>query len=133
VDLAAYLRDICVDLAELAPHCELVCQAEGPVPMGTDRAVRIGLLTTELVTNAAKHAGPGRVVVRLVGQEAAPSVTLTVSDDGPGLPDDFDVEKARTLGMKIIMAIVAQMDATFTPKRSQTGAEFVVQISKNPS
>jgi two-component sensor histidine kinase len=133
VDLTAYLRDICMDLAALAPHCEIVCQAEGPIPMGTDRAVRIGLLTTELVSNAAKHAGPGRIVVRLVGPEAAPLVTLTVSDDGPGLPDDFDVEKARTLGMKIIRALVAQMDATLTPKRSQTGAEFVVQIPKSPS
>ena len=132
VDLAAYLQDICTDLAAVAPHCEVIYETDGAIPIGTDRAVRIALLTTELVTNAAKHAGRGRVVVKLVGQEAQ-TVTLTVRDEGPGFPRDFDVEGAQTLGMKIIRALVAQMGASLTVKRAQPGAECAVEIPKNPS
>jgi two-component sensor histidine kinase len=58
VDLAAYLDEICRDFAELTPHCQVECEAEGPIAIATDRAVRIALLATELVTNAAKHAYP---------------------------------------------------------------------------
>ena len=133
VDLAAYLGDICTDLAALAPHCEIVCQTEAAVPMATDRAVRVALLTTELVTNAAKHGGPGRIVVRLTGSEPIPSVAVTVRDEGSGLPNDFNVEGAQTLGMKIIRAIVEQMGAKLTAKSAQPGAEFVIDIPKNPS
>jgi two-component sensor histidine kinase len=133
VDLAAYLQDICTDLAVVAPQCEIIFQTEGAIPIATDRAVRIALLTTELVTNAAKHAGPGRIVVKSIGPEAARSVTLIVRDEGSGLPDDFDVEGAQTLGMKIIRALVAQMEASLTARRAQPGAEFVVEIPKHPS
>jgi len=133
VDLAAYLGDICTDLAALAPHCQIVCQAEGAIPMATDRAVRVALLTTELVTNAAKHGGPGRIVVRLTGSEPMLSVALTVRDEGSGLPNDFNVGGAQTLGMKIIRALVEQMGAKLTAKSAQPGAEFVIDIPKNPS
>jgi two-component sensor histidine kinase len=132
VDLAAYLRDICTDLTALAPQCQIVFRAEGAVPMGPDRAVRVALLTTELVTNAAKHAGAGQIVVRLAVPEATPpSLTLTVRDEGPGLPDGFNVGGAQTLGVKIIRALVEQMGASLTAKSAHPGAEIVVDIPKS--
>jgi two-component sensor histidine kinase len=131
VDLAAYVRDICTDLAALAPHCDIVCQTEGAIQTATDRAVRVALLTTELVTNAAKHGGPGQIVVGLTGSE--PTVALTVRDEGSGLPNNFNVGGAQTLGMKIIRALVEQMGAKLTAKSAQPGTEFVIDIPKNPS
>jgi two-component sensor histidine kinase len=134
VDLAGYLEDISTDLAALAPQCEIVCQAEEAVPMATDRAVRVALLTTELVTNAAKHAGAGRILVQLAVPEATPpSLTLTVRDEGPGLPDDFNITGAQTLGVKIIAALVEEMGASLTTKSAQPGAEIVVNIPKDQS
>jgi two-component sensor histidine kinase len=132
VDLAAYLRDVCGDLASLAPQCEVVYHSQGAIVVPTDRAVRVALLTTELVTNAAKHAGPGRVVVELTAPEAT-SVRLAVRDEGPGLPDDLGFGAGQSLGMKIIKAIVEQMRASLTAKTMQPGAEIVVDIPNEPS
>jgi two-component sensor histidine kinase len=132
VDLAAYLADICIDLAALAPQCEVVYQTEAAIPMATDRAVRVALLATELITNAEKHAGPGRIVVKLRALDATPSVTLSVRDEGQGLPDDFNVARAQSLGMKIIRALVEQMGASLTVNSAQAGAEFVVEIPLDP-
>jgi two-component sensor histidine kinase len=132
VDLAAYLADICTDLAGLAPQCEIVFQTEAAIPMPTDRAVHVALLATELITNAAKHAGPGRIVVRLSAPRVTPWVTLSVRDEGQGLPEGFSVGRAQSLGMKIIRALIEQMGAGFTVNSAQPGAEFVVKIPTGP-
>ena len=132
VDLTAYVGDICNDLGQLAPHCEIAYQAERAIPMATDRAVRVALLMTELVTNAAKHGGPGRTVVRLEMARATRSVILAVHDEGPGLPADFNLAGAETLGMKIIAALVDQMGATITASSAQPGAEFRADIPIDP-
>src|SRR5262245_46370479 len=98
---------------------------------GTVFAVRVALLTTELVTNAAKHAGSGRIVIRLAMSEATPPlVTLTVRDEGPGLADSFDVEGAQTLGVKIIRPLLEQMGASLVAKSAHPGAEIAVDIPR---
>jgi two-component sensor histidine kinase len=132
VDLASYLGDICSDLAALAPQCEITCQIEGPIAVATDHAVRIALLTTELITNAVKHAGPGRIVARMSVSEQTRSITLTVQDEGPGLPDEFTMKGAQTLGMRIIGALAEQMGASLTAKSTHPGAEFVAEIPVEP-
>jgi two-component sensor histidine kinase len=128
VDLAAYLRDICADLSALCPQCEIASLTDGAILMGTDRAVRVGLLTTELLTNAVKHAGPGRIVVKLSQSKDIDSVTLAVRDEGPGLPGGFNLAGGSTLGIKIIGALVEQLGASITAKSAQPGTEFVVDI-----
>ena len=132
VDLAAYLADICTDLAALAPQCEIVYQTKAAIPIATDRAVRIALLATELITNAAKHAGPGRIVVKANATDATASVVLCVRDEGQGLPNDFSMGRAQSLGMKIIRALVEQMGASLTINSAQPGAEFVAEIPIDP-
>jgi two-component sensor histidine kinase len=68
VDLAAYIEDICSDLAGLMPDSELNYERGEPVRISTDRAVRVALIVTELITNAAKHGYPnglGRILITL--------------------------------------------------------------------
>ncbi|MGE3190710.1 MAG: sensor histidine kinase, partial [Vicinamibacterales bacterium] len=63
-----------------------------PLAVAADDAVPIGLIVTELVTNALKHAFPdrsaGRVTVSLVRDTHGGSLSLSVADDGCGLPAD---------------------------------------------
>jgi two-component sensor histidine kinase len=61
IDLADYLADVCTDLAAFTRQHQLVYEPDGAIPMSTDRAVRVALLATELITNAAKHAYSGSV------------------------------------------------------------------------
>src|SRR5262249_17078048 len=128
VDLAAYLADICQDLDRLMPHCKVQCEAKGPIPIATDRAVRIALLATELVTNAAKHAyppgGEGQVFVKLSGAAGSNLVTLSVRDEGVGIPDTFDYKTGRGLGIRIVEALVTQTGANLTIRKLEPGSEF---------
>jgi two-component sensor histidine kinase len=131
VDLASYLADICEDLAGLAPQCEVKYEPAGPIPIATDRAVRVALLLTELMTNAAKHAYPegrqGHVTVRLVRADEG-TVRLAVQDQGEGLPTAFDVERSGGLGLKIVRALLTQTGATLSIHRHQPGSEFVIDF-----
>ena len=133
VDLAAYLQDICRDLATLSPLCEIQYDAASPIPISTDRAVTVALLATELVTNAARHAykeGSGGQIRVTVDRDPTESATiiLSVRDDGLGLPAGFDADAAEGLGMKIVRVLVAQTGATLAIREHQPGSEFVIQI-----
>ena len=135
VDLAAYVGDICQDLAGLIPQCEVRYEADGPIPMATDRAVRVALLATELVTNAAKHAYPqgrqGPIEVKL-SSISDDGVGLSVRDHGSGLPANVEVGASAGLGMKIIKALVLHMGASLNIVERQSGTEFVIEIPLQP-
>ena len=130
VDLAAYLADVCADVDALAPQATVQFRSTEPIIMSTDRCVRVALLLTELVTNAAKHARPGTdctvsVSLKRVGDDA---VGLSVRDDGDGLPKDFTLEKSKGLGMKLVTALVSQTGGTIRAAGNQSGAEFIAVI-----
>jgi two-component sensor histidine kinase len=135
IDLAGYLGDICGDLSGMTPHREIQYEAPERILIGTDRAVRIALLVTELVTNAAKHAYPGgaqgRIVVR-ANPTGPNAVTLSVRDQGSGLPQGFDIQKSRGLGMRIVAALLKQSGATLVILNHQPGSEFIVEVPLNP-
>jgi two-component sensor histidine kinase len=136
IDLAEYLIAVCGDLNEVAPHCEVVCAAPETLFMSTDRAIRVALLVSELVTNSAKHAYPdgqsGRVWVSLArgNGEAA---RITVRDKGVGLPPDFEMGRGTGLGMRLMMALAQQTDAAVRVNRLASGTEFVIEAPLEPS
>jgi two-component sensor histidine kinase len=131
IDLANYLSDICRDLREVTPNSDLYCEASGPVLIGTDNAIALALIVTELVANAAKHAYPngvrGRIWVRLM--RFADVAQVSVRDEGVGLPVDFATRKRVGLGMRLIHALVQQTEAKLRIERPERGTEFVLDIS----
>jgi PAS domain S-box-containing protein len=91
VDAATYLDELCRDLIasvhkEGGTFIVLETDIESEL-LPTDRAITIGLMVNELVTNAVKYAFPddtkGTVLVTL--KRAAGELRLTVSDDGKGV------------------------------------------------
>lgn len=136
VDFADYLRGLCGDLAaSLAGEADRVeVAADAPVPLPVDRAVPLGLIVAELVTNAFKHArGPdGRAHVR-VGLSPADGggLLLRVADNGPGLPAGFDLGAANGgLGTRVVSLLTRQVGAAVeaSPRRGARGTEFRIAV-----
>ncbi len=75
-----------------------------------DKAIPLGLITTELVTNAVKHAAVMRSAApRFPSHPARPRelCVLSVKDDGPGLPPDADLHGG--IGLEVIRALAVQL------------------------
>jgi two-component sensor histidine kinase len=72
-------------------------------------AIPLGFIANELITNAAKY-GTGRIMVRL---EPNPEkgYALSVSNDGSGLPEGFDLADHKGLGMRLIQSLVGRIGA----------------------
>ena len=80
--------------------------------ISADKAIPLGLLINELVTNAAKHAYPGGSgEIEVSGERRSDDLHVEVSDRGIGLPKDFDIDQPRaSLGFKVIKSLLAQLD-----------------------
>jgi two-component sensor histidine kinase len=86
-----------------------------------DRSVSLGLIVTELVINALKHAYPASAAgtdpkhgsIRVSYHTTGPGWTLSVSDDGVGMPGE-DARGAPGLGTGIVKALARQLFASVT-------------------
>jgi two-component sensor histidine kinase len=70
-----------------------------------DCATTLGLVATELVTNAIKY-GSGEVVLRFEPGDETSAATLVVEDEGAGPLADFDPALSRGLGMRLLAALL---------------------------
>ena len=119
-----FLRRLCGDLASILDREVKVDGDEGNVP--TTLIQPIGLLVNELVTNAAKH-GRGKISVSY--HRAASEQTLTVCDEGDGLPPGFDPTAiGGSLGMRVVTSLSQQLDGKISavPRMGEPGACFSV-------
>lgn len=84
-----------------------------PVRLAADQAIQVGIVVTELVTNAAKHAGrhgqPPHVTLTLLPTRDGRRLCLRVTDNGPGLPTGRPTGGS---GLEIIDAMACQLDGT---------------------
>jgi two-component sensor histidine kinase len=130
LDVGSYLRDICADLRDSMPGCEIEVDAPKGLEFSTDRAIPVALLVNELITNAAKYAYPAghcRVWVTVV-RDPHDAMIVSVRDEGVGLPQDFDMNTGRGLGMRLIRAFTTQLAGKLEVKRLTPGAEFVLTV-----
>ncbi|RYZ08225.1 MAG: PAS domain S-box protein [Myxococcales bacterium] len=91
------------------------------VELVPERAIPCGLLVSELVTNALKHAFPderhGTLEVQLT--RIAPSgLRLVVRDDGVGLGGDFPLGKRHGLGLDLVAIFAKQLEAELLVERA---------------
>ena len=125
VDCKPYLERLCADLSTMLPpgrakHPGGRCRGR----ISTAQIVALGLIVNELVTNAIKY-GSARITVSLA--ETANGHALSVVDQGPGLPADFDPAKAG-LGMKVVSALVQQLRGCLVLESRAEGARLTVQF-----
>lgn len=96
-----------------------------------DVSVSLGLIVTELVINALKHAFPGDSSgkIKVDYSSRGPNWNLSVSDTGIGMPKDAANAKPG-LGTNIVQALAGQLQATIKISEAHPGT--VVSIAHNP-
>ncbi|MFO1484484.1 MAG: PAS domain S-box protein [Verrucomicrobiaceae bacterium] len=135
VDFGEYVRQLTGFLhrnyAATSGHVQLSVEADKDVMLNIDTSIPVGLILNELVSNAFKHAfkdgAPHRLEVRL--HRVAEGFSLSVTDDGPGLPAGFDIAQSQSLGLELVDTLVAQIKGHLTIS-SQGGTTFRLDFNE---
>ena len=137
VDLVEYLRQIVGDLEPTVAPCKIEFDAPEEIQFAADRAILVGLILNELVSNAGKYAYPdpdrpgGSIWVRLV-QPDNKSLLVSVRDEGVGLPLGFDPTANKGLGSRLVNALSKQLGAELTRPMSPIGTDCELLVPLNP-
>jgi two-component sensor histidine kinase len=134
VDMDKYLGGLIDELQRAAGTDErrgsIQLHAES-IRVQTDKAVSIGLIVNELVTNALKYAYPpenrGQIRVGFFHQ-AGQGVQLVVEDDGVGYPDGA-MPRGSGLGAVIVNTMARTVQATVALDTTHKGTRFVVTFA----
>jgi two-component sensor histidine kinase len=117
VNIKTYVESLVEELRQvyLVPRQEISWHVDlEEFVLDIEKVVPFGLLLTELLSNANKHAftngenGCISISVRRCRNE----IVLAVADDGVGLPAAFDFRQAKTLGMNLLTALVSQLNGS---------------------
>ena len=112
VSLRDYLRDLVMEVVTMMNRDEVDVEFDGEDSgIHIDRAVPLGLVVSELLTNSFKHKGDDsltRIAVQLLREKQ--QTVLTYRDDGPPYPVDIDEEKS--LGIRLIKGLTQQIEGT---------------------
>ena len=113
MDLGTYVEEVCQDMETSVAPCTMHVEAQHGINVKVDNAISVALIVVELITNSTKYGYPNgtsgkiRVVIKRKNEL---DILISVRDEGTGLPADFDPNKSRGLGMRIVNAFASQLN-----------------------
>jgi two-component sensor histidine kinase len=134
IEVSGYLRGIAeaaISSISSAGHHELHFACDPGCLVAPEKALSLGLIVGELVTNAVKYshpAGIGGQITLACRQGPEGHLTIEVSDDGVGMPDGFDPMKHGHLGFTLIRSLANQLAAEITFHNDALGLRVALQI-----
>ena len=132
IEFSSFLKLICEESqnAYAGAHKPTISVEAQPLHLSSSHAISLAMLTHELITNALKHAypegEPGPIHVSLT--RVRDGIELRVSDEGRGLPEDFQIGQSDSLGMKVIASTATQLGGKLEVNRLDQGTEFLIRL-----
>ena len=100
-----------------------------PEYVDPDRAATCGLIVNEILSNSLRHAFPmdrnGTIYIHFLRRDD--DYLLQIGDDGIGLPQEIDFDSQITLGLRLVLTLVSQLNGTVRIDRSQ-GTVFQIEF-----
>ncbi len=133
INLGDYLEDVVTTLVRSMTFDERITVAAScnDCAISFEKAIPLGLVVNEIVTNAVKHAfpGEGKGEVRLFLDQVNSEIELIIADNGIGLPEMIDVHNSTSFGMQITANMIErQLGGKFHVNRVE-GTEYVIRLT----
>ena len=111
---------------------DLDCLLDSPkILLDLDIAVSLGLIVSEMITNALKHAydNVDNPELKVLLLKSGNDFELLFSDNGCGLSEDFNLDNPESLGLEIITALTLQIDGEIECfNNEKEGASFKILL-----
>jgi two-component sensor histidine kinase len=136
ISFSEYLNRLSTNLINTysTPDCEVAFDKTlDEVFLTLDQAIPCGLIVNELVSNVLKYAFKGlkKGTLSLRVQKKKNIIEIEVSDDGVGLPADFETKKNDSLGIYLVYALIEQLGASMkveSTKEGRKGSLFLLSF-----
>ncbi len=133
IDMDQYLAGLVEELQRSVGQEDSGCRIQlraDKVRVPTDKAVAIGLVVNELVTNAAKYAYPGQLggAVRVAFVAEGAEFVLAVEDDGVGMPPERLAPQGSGLGTTIVAAMARTVQGRCETETRAPGTRVVLRV-----
>ena len=137
VDLKEYINDISALLISSyssdSEKVKLRLDLES-IFVSIDTAIPCGLIVNEIITNSLKHAFPGdrtgEILVKLSRTEDG-MIEMVISDNGVGIPEEYDIEAGDTLGIQVFKSIAQDQMNGDIQFDTTNGVKFRIKFSEN--
>ncbi|MBF0519031.1 MAG: response regulator [Nitrospirae bacterium] len=103
------------------------------ISIGVDTAVPCGLIINELVSNSLKYAfknGRDGLLSVYLKRDYDDYFSLTISDNGEGLPDEFDIKNVKSLGLRLVNALVVDQLEGSIDYEGNGGAKYLIKFKE---
>lgn len=134
VNFSDYLNNLINNVVHtfLLPDKDVMLVTDlGSVNLNLDQAIPCGLILNELLTNAMKYAFVGieEPELQVSISEENNKVSISVIDNGIGLPKDFKIDETDSLGLQLVQTLTDQLDGTLDMKTGD-GTKYLLTFEK---
>lgn len=141
LDFSTYLQKLAENFFQTyslsSKNIRLCMSLEENAFFDMDTAVPLGIVVNELISNSLKHAftekQEGEIRIKLCREERNCEMqkslfSLTISDNGKGIPEGLELECVESLGLQLVSALVDQLDGQIELNRPN-GTEFRITFN----
>jgi PAS domain S-box-containing protein len=102
------------------------------VQLSIKQAIPCGLILNELITNAFKYAFPEKRsgIVSIGLHQRKSEIELSISDDGVGIPDEVDLARTESLGLRLVHLLSVQQLGGIVSLERERGTTFTIKFQK---
>ena len=132
ISLNEYIESLCRSVyrsySQPESNIEFEFNLDKNLFLDIDKMIPLGLMLNEIISNSLKYAFPNKLgKIQIAFHTEANMSNLTVSDNGIGLIENFDIDKDSNLGIQLIYMLAEQLDANVNCK-SNNGVSYSIQF-----
>jgi PAS domain S-box-containing protein len=133
VDIKTYLSSLAGAVAQnssTGSKVNTIVESKN-ILIGSKQASPVGLIVNELITNTLKYAFPDNMdgEINISAEKTEDQIELEYSDNGVGIPEEFDWKNSNTLGLKLVRTLVEnQLDGSIDLDITN-GTKFIIKFN----
>jgi PAS domain S-box-containing protein len=134
IDMGKHIRELIDHLSSIYSSRKVKIEfsmKESDIYLPITQAVPCALALNEIITNAFKHAfreGEDGTVDVIIAKPREDLISIKIRDDGVGIPDDDEIDKIDTIGLKLVKNLVREQLGGKLDFRRDKGTEITIEF-----